>query len=181
MTAPTPSDVVSFWQGAGRERWFAKDDAFDREVALRLGSLQADAAEGRLEAWAHDPLGSLALVLLLDQVPRNLFRGTARAFATDGTARAIATRALAAGWDRQVPGALRPFFFLPFMHSEDLGDQDRCVALYQAAGDEDGLKWAREHRDIIARFGRFPHRNAALGRAMTPEEAEFLAGGGFTG
>lgn len=120
-------------------------------------------------------------MLLLDQLPRNIHRGTAAAFACDPAARAAAGRAIAAGFDGQVEPLLRPFFYLPFMHSEDLADQERCVALYRASGDAAWLKYALEHRDIIARFGRFPHRNRALGRASTPEEAACLAGGGFTG
>ena len=127
------------------------------------------------------PEGALALLILLDQFPRNMFRGAARAFATDPLARAIAAGALLKGFDAQVPPEMRGFFYLPFMHSEDLADQERCVALYQAAGDADGLKWAQEHADIIRRFGRFPHRNAVLGRASTPEEQAFLDSGGFAG
>lgn len=175
------SSLVDFWRQAGRDRWFTKDDAFDAELRRRFEPTQRAAARGELDAWAATHDGALALVLLLDQLPRNLHRGSADAFATDGKARAIAAEALDNGFDRQVDPALRPFFFLPFMHSEDLAEQDLCVSLYEAAGDEDGVKWAKMHRDIIARFGRFPHRNPALGRETTPEEAEFLAGDGFKG
>jgi len=118
---------------------------------------------------------------VLDQFPRNMFRGDARTFAADPLARAVAERALARGFDRAVAPALRTFFYLPFEHSENLADQERCVALNRAAEDEDGLKWAELHADIIRRFGRFPHRNKALGRATTPEEQAFLDSGGFAG
>ena len=121
----------------------------------------------------------MALLLLLDQFPRNMFRGTARMFATDPAAVEVATLALAHGFDAQVPEALRSFFYLPFMHSERLEDQQRALELY--AGAPDGGKWATTHADIIRRFGRFPHRNAMLGRTTTPEEQAFLDAGGFAG
>lgn len=175
------SSILEFWREAGRERWFAKDDAFDAQLRERFEPTRQAAAAGKLDAWAETPEGALALVLLLDQLPRNLFRGSAEAFATDEKARHVASAALERGFDRQVDPVLRPFFFLPFMHSEDLAEQDLCVRLYEAAGDEDGAKWAKMHRDIIARFGRFPHRNPALGRDTTAEEAAFLAGDGFKG
>ncbi len=139
------------------------------------------AAAGKLTAWEQDAQGALALLILLDQFPRNMFRGSARAFATDPMARAIAAGALVRGFDARAPEGMRSFFFLPFEHSEDLADQERCIALNKAAGDADGLKWAEIHADIIRRFGRFPHRNAVLGRVTTPEEQAFLDGGGFAG
>jgi uncharacterized protein (DUF924 family) len=121
------------------------------------------------------PDGALAVVLLLDQFPRNMFRGTRRVYQTDATALDVADRAIERGFDSQVEPALRGFFYLPFEHSESLADQERSVALHEAAGDEDGLTWARHHHDIVARFGRFPHRNAILGRESTPEELAYLA------
>jgi uncharacterized protein (DUF924 family) len=178
---PTASDVVAFWREAGPKRWFEKDFIFDQEIRERFLAAHELAAEGGLGAWEKTAEGALALLILLDQFPRNMFRNDARAFATDPMARAIAAGALVRGFDAQVPAELRGFFYLPFEHSEDLADQERGIAFYQAAGDSDGLKWAEIHADIIRRFGRFPHRNAVLGRATTPEEQAFLDGGGFSG
>ena len=177
----SPADVVAFWRDAGPERWFKKDANFDDEIRARFLKLHEAAAAGQLTAWEATAEGALALLILLDQFPRNMFRGDARAFASDPLARAIAAGALVRGFDAQVPGSMRGFFYLPFEHSENLTDQERCVAFHKAIGDADGLKWAEIHADIIRRFGRFPHRNAVLGRATTPEEQEFLDGGGFAG
>lgn len=181
-TAPTPSasDVISFWQAAGPTRWFRSDTDFDRRFRESFLGAHEAAALGELDDWAASPEGALALVLLLDQFPRNAFRGTARVYATDARARRIADAAVRAGHDRAVPQELRQFFYLPFMHSEDPADQERCVALNEAAGGE-SLRWAKHHRDVVLRFGRFPHRNAVLGRPGTPEEERFLAEGGFGG
>jgi uncharacterized protein (DUF924 family) len=177
-----PRAVVSFWRAAGPGRWFRKSKTFDAEVGRRLGSLHYWAAAGMLDSLAmKSAQGALALVLLLDQVPRNMFRGSARAFATDEHAREIARYALSRGFDRRVPRALRSFFYLPFMHSEEVGDQELCVALYDAQKDKNGVHWAELHLDIIRRFGRFPHRNAALGRSTTEAEEQFLQQGGFAG
>lgn len=182
MSAPLASaaDIVSFWQKAGPDRWFKKDPAFDREIRERFLTAHEAAAAGKLSDWEQDPQGALALLILLDQIPRNMFRGDARTFATDPLARAVAAGAIVRGFDSQFPGDMRGFFYLPFMHSEDLADQERSVTLYRAAG-LDNLKYAKEHADIIRRFGRFPHRNAALGRTTTPEEQAFLDSGGFAG
>jgi len=178
---PTAADVVTFWREAGPKRWFEKDTAFDDEIRARFLATYEAAAAGKLAAWEQSAQGALALLILLDQFPRNMFRGEARAFATDPLARAITAGALLRGFDAQVPAELRCFFYLPFEHSENLADQERGIALYQAAGDADNLKWAELHADIIRRFGRFPHRNAVLGRTTTPEEQAFLDGGGFAG
>jgi uncharacterized protein (DUF924 family) len=175
------ADVVSFWKEAGPERWFNKNAAFDKEIRERFFDTYEAAATGRLSDWEQSAQGALALLILLDQFPRNMFRGDARAFATDPLARAITAGAIIRGFDSQVPKELRSFFYLPFEHSEDLADQERCIALNKATGDADGLKWAEIHADIIRRFGRFPHRNAALGRTTTPKEQAFLDGGGFAG
>jgi uncharacterized protein (DUF924 family) len=175
------ADVVAFWREAGPKRWFEKDFAFDQEIRERFLSAYELAAEGGLRAWEKTAAGALALLVLLDQFPRNMFRNDARTFATDPLARAIAAGAIVRGFDAQVPAELRSFFYLPFEHSEDFADQERGIAFYKAAGDADGLKWAEIHADIIRRFGRFPHRNAVLGRATTPEEKAFLDGGGFSG
>jgi len=175
------ADVIAFWQAAGPDRWYEKDDAFDKEIRERfLGTYEA-AAAGKLSDWEQSAQGALALLILLDQFPRNMFRGDARAFASDPLARAIAAGAIVRGFDSQVAKELREFFYLPFEHSEDLADQERCIALNKAAGDQHNLKWAEIHADIIRRFGRFPHRNAALGRVTTPEEQAFLDAGGFAG
>jgi len=176
-----PADIIGFWRDAGPERWFNKDTAFDAEIRERFLAAHEAAAGGQSSAWEATAEGALALLILLDQFPRNMFRGTARAFATDPLARAIAAGALVRGFDAQVPADMRAFFYLPFEHSEDMADQERALALYKASGDADGLKWAELHADIIRRFGRFPHRNAVLGRATTPDEQAFLDGGGFAG
>ena len=175
------AEVVSFWRDAGPDRWFNKDAAFDKVIHERFFDTYEAAANGKLSDWEHSAQGALALLILLDQFPRNMFRGDARAFATDPLARAITAGGIIRGFDSQVPNELRSFFYLPFEHSEDLADQERGIALNKAAGDTENLKWAEIHADIIRRFGRFPHRNAALGRATTPEEQAFLDGGGFAG
>jgi len=175
------ADVVSFWQEAGPDRWFTKDADFDRQIRERFFDTYEAAAAGKLSGWEQSAQGALALLILLDQFPRNMFRGDARAFATDPLARAITAGAIIRGFDSQVPKGLRGFFYVPFEHSEDLADQERCIALNKAIGDADNLKWAEIHADTIRRFGRFPHRNAALGRTTTPEEQTFLDGGGFAG
>ena len=171
--------VVAFWRDAGPERWFAKDDAFDAEIRTRFLETHMTAARRELDGWAETAEGALALLLLLDQFPRNLFRGTAHQFATDPLAKRIAEQAIAAGHDLAVGPGLRSFFYLPFEHSEALADQERAVAL--TAYDPETMKWAAIHRDIIARFGRFPHRNRSLGRDTAADEAAFLEAGGFGG
>jgi len=177
----TPAEVIAFWREAGPEHWFEKDEVFDEAIRARFLALHERAAAGELKDWKNSAEGTLALLLLFDQFPRNMFRGTARAFATDELARAIAAGALLKNFDAQVPSDLRTFLYLPFEHSEDMADQERGLALYTAAGDQNDLKWAQIHADIIRRFGRFPHRNAALGRSTTPEEQAFLDAGGFAG
>jgi uncharacterized protein (DUF924 family) len=175
------NDVLTFWRDAGPDKWFGKDDAFDRAIQDNFLATHEAAASGQLQYWERTPDGALALVIALDQFPRNMFRGSARAFAADALARDAADRALAKGFDRKVAPALRAFFYLPLMHSEKINDQERCVALCRTLGNEDNLKYAELHADIIRRFGRFPHRNAVLGRESTPAEQAFLNGGGFAG
>jgi uncharacterized protein (DUF924 family) len=175
------ADVVAFWRDAGPDAWFKKDAAFDDEIRRRFLATHEAAAAGQLSDWEHSAQGALALLILLDQFPRNMFRGKDRMFASDPLARAIAAGAIVRGFDAQVEKAMRSFFYLPFEHSEDPADQARSVAFYKASGDADGLKWAEIHADIIRRFGRFPHRNVALGRATTAEEQKFLDEGGFGG
>jgi uncharacterized protein (DUF924 family) len=176
----TPQSVLAFWRAAGPDKWFEKDAGFDAEIRRRFRETYEAAAAGEL-AWNENPQGALALVIVLDQFPRNMFRDSACAFAADPLAREVAARAIARGFDHAVPIAERMFFYLPFEHSETLADQDRCVALNRASGDADAIKWAELHADIIRRFGRFPHRNAVLGRVTTAEEQAFLDRGGFAG
>jgi uncharacterized protein (DUF924 family) len=180
MTKIIPADVVKFWEEAGPERWFSPDAAFDALVRETWLATHEAAARGELAAWEATAEGRLALLLLLDQFPRNIFRGLPHAYATDLLAYNIAMRAMARRDDETYQNPWRRWFYLPFMHSERLADQQRCLDLCQAAGDEESYDSAREHFDIIARFGRFPHRNAALGRLTTPEEQAFLDAGGFT-
>jgi uncharacterized protein (DUF924 family) len=171
---------VTFWREAGPETWFKKDAAFDGAIADRFGELHARAAAGHFAAWASTPEGALALVLLLDQFSRNLCRGSPQAFAQDERALEIARAAIHAGFDQALPSELRAFFFMPFMHSERIADQERCVALCHAYAPFN-LRYALEHERIIRRFGRFPHRNAVLGRTMSAAEQTFMDGGGFAG
>ena len=171
----TIEEVLAFWRAAGPDKWFARDDAFDEPCRERFLLTHEAAARGDLNQWELVPDGALALCLLLDQFPRNIFRGTRRAYRTDAVAVDVADRAIERKHDRAVAPELRRFFYLPFSHSEDPADQERSVALAEALGDPDTAKWARHHRDIVARFGRFPHRNAILGRPTTDEEAAFLA------
>lgn len=176
----TPEDVVGFWREAGAEKWFARDAGFDELFRERFLAAHMAAARRELDHWMDSAEGALALMVLLDQFPRNAFRGTAHMFATDALALAFAQQALDAGFDRETPEALRLFLYLPFEHSEVLADQRRAVELCEPLGapfDE----YARIHLEVIERFGRFPHRNAAFGRDTTAEEQAFLDGGGFSG
>ncbi|MBR0830784.1 DUF924 domain-containing protein [Bradyrhizobium manausense] len=178
---PTPAGVLAFWREAGSERWYKRDDAFDTEIRDRYLDVWRKAAAGELSCWEDSDDGTLALVIVLDQFPRNMFRGDPRTFSTDALAREVARRALGRGVDTRIDPTLREFLYLPLMHSEHLGDQLHCVALFRAIGDAENLKYAEEHADIISRFGRFPHRNPVLGRTMTAEEQDFLDKGGFRG
>ncbi len=177
---PRAAALLAFWLDAGPKRWFARDDAFDAALRERFMALHLAAARRELDGWTAQPDGAIALVLLLDQFPRNAFRGTAHMYATDALARQAADRLLGAGFDLAVDARLRPFCYLPFMHSEALSDQQRSVALNAPLGGE-SLRFARHHHDIVARFGRFPHRNRALGRETSAEEQAFLDAGGFGG
>ncbi|TWA95950.1 DUF924 family protein [Bradyrhizobium stylosanthis] len=184
----TPSGILAFWREAGRERWYERSDAFDADVRRRFLPLWQKAATGELAAWEASDDGALALVIVLDQFPRNMFRDDPRTFSSDARAREVARRAIDRGADRRVDPVLREFLYLPFMHSEHLPDQEHCVALFQntenvanEADSAENLKYARVHADIIRRFGRFPHRNRVLGRPTTEEEQAFLDNGGFSG
>ncbi|MCI0599290.1 MAG: DUF924 family protein [Beijerinckiaceae bacterium] len=177
---PEASTLVDYWREAGCGLWFAKDAEFDRRFRERFLSLHEAAARGELHGWLGTPDGALALLVLLDQFPRNAFRGTPRMYACDEMARDVAAAAISAGHDRAILPELQLFFYLPFGHSENLPDQERSVALNQRLG-QPNVEHAEGHRDVIRRFGRFPHRNPILGRAMTPEEQQFLDDGGYAG
>lgn len=172
--------VTKFWRDAGEDAWFEKNEAFDADFGNRFLDLHYAAARRECDGWSDHAEGSLALMILLDQFPRNCFRGTGHMCATDPLARHFAQKAVLAGHDLLLEPELRVFLYLPFEHSELLADQERSVAL-TAANAPEYLKYAEEHRDIIQRFGRFPHRNRMLGRETTAEEQAFLDGGGFSG
>jgi uncharacterized protein (DUF924 family) len=175
----TPSTIVGFWKEAGPEAWYKKDPRFDFIFRENCRTAHFAAARRQLDNWIETAQGALALMLLLDQYPRNSFRGTAHQFATDPLALSFARQAVARGYLDQAEPELRQFLLLPYEHSETLADHDALVPL--AASDPEIAKWAVIHRDIIVRFGRFPHRNAALGRETTAEEQAFLDQGGFGG
>lgn len=172
--------VVAFWRDAGPRMWFAKDAHFDQRFRDCFLIAHDAAARRLLDAWLSSAEGALALMILLDQFPRNAFRGTPRMYATDALAREFADGALAAGYDRAVTQDLRVFFYLPFGHSETLADQDRSVRLAGQLPDPHPSR-ARHHREIVRRFGRFPHRNPILGRVSTAEEQQYMDGGGYVG
>ena len=176
-----PADILAFWREAGSERWYKRDDAFDAEVRRRYLALWQQAGAGQLSSWEATDDGALALTIVLDQFPRNMFRGDSQTYSSDALAREVASRAIGRGADKRVDATLLEFLYMPFMHSEHLPDQLRCIELFRNAGNTDNLKYAEDHADIVARFGRFPHRNHILGRATTPEEQAFLDGGGFSG
>lgn len=180
MEQVTPGAVIAFWKQAGPKRWFAKDDAFDTQFRETFQTAHFQAARRELEDWIATADGALALLLLLDQYPRNAFRGSAHMFATDPLALHYARRMIEAGLDQQVEPALRAFCYLPFEHSEQLADQQESLRLNQAL-DASTYHWAQEHARIIERYGRFPHRNAVLGRSSTEDEVMFLQNGGFSG
>ena len=183
--SPQPAQVIAFWQEAGPGRWFNPDATFDAVIHERFSALHREAAAGHLSSWEEDAPGALALILVTDQFPRNLYRHSALAFATDEMARHVADRALAHRFDQQTQPQLRGFFYLPFEHHEDEASQVRAVTLFEKlaeeTGEADGLNWARLHWGLIAQFGRFPHRNTVLGRLSTPQEIAYLAQGGFAG
>jgi uncharacterized protein (DUF924 family) len=179
-TIATAEDVVGFWREAGPSRWYRKDEAFDRDFRDRFLATHEAAVRAELDDWLATPGGALALCILLDQFPRNAFRGTARMFASDAKAREVARSALSRHLDQHVDADLRQFFVMPFMHSEDLADQQLCVRLAQELP-TDTLRYAVQHKEIVERFGHFPHRNAVLSRATSVEEQRFLDEGGFSG
>lgn len=167
--------VLDFWFSPQMQPyWFAKSDDVDAEIRAQFLDLHADACAGRLDDWKQNADTALALTIVFDQFPRNMFRGSPQSFASDGLALDVAIQAMDHGFDREVSADQRQFFYLPLMHSEDLDVQNRSVEIYQKLGNENSLDFARQHRDIIAQFGRFPHRNKVLGRENTAEETEFL-------
>ena len=178
MRAVTPAAVLEFWFKQDRKAWFEKNPAFDEDLRARFLPLHEKAVTGQLESWKNEPKSCLALVILLDQVPRNTFRGAARAFASDALALCAARAIVDRGWDQAMTADEQMFAYLPFEHSESLVDQEHSLQLFEG---NENYEWARRHWEIVRRFGRFPHRNAALGRANTPEEIEFLKqpGSGF--
>ncbi len=188
-TTMTPTDVVGFWREAGADTWFKRDDEFDADFSRRFGGAHHAAARGECESRLETAEGALALQILLEQFPRNVFRGSAHSYATDGLARHYAHRAVDAGLDQQIEGPMRAFLYMPFEHSESLADQNRAVTLVEALGDDGFTRFAELHRDlmpralpaVVQRFGRFPHRNRALGRESIQDELEYLASGGFAG
>jgi uncharacterized protein (DUF924 family) len=177
----TSNSLLQFWRDIGSERRFRKDEALDAEIRERFLDLHRRAADGGLDDWLEHADSALALVILLDQFPRNMFRGSAEAFATDELALRHSIGAIEKGQHLAADRSLFFFFFLPFMHCERIAEQEQCVFLAHAHPSSEILPHARTHRDIIRRFGRFPHRNTALGRSTTASEAAFLAAGGFSG
>jgi uncharacterized protein (DUF924 family) len=177
----TPIEIITFWREAGYERWYKKDDAFDADIRQRFLATWDAALAGQHDDWQDSDDGTLALLIVLDQFPRNMFRGDPRTFASDPKAREVADRAIARGVDQRLDSVMRQFVYLPFEHSENVADQQRSVALFKALGDAENLRYAEIHEDIIRKFGRFPHRNQVLGRTTTDAEAAFLKSGGFAG
>jgi uncharacterized protein (DUF924 family) len=172
----SPQSIVEFWfSDAVRPLWFGATPEFDKQVRERFELLWQQGAQGKLDGWVENVAGALALVILLDQIPLNIYRGQARSFSTEAKARDIAWYVIDKGWDVNLPDEQKAFLYMPFMHSESLADQDRSVALYEAAKLDNNLKFAKHHRDIIRRFGRFPHRNKILGRESSEAEEVYLA------
>jgi len=176
-----PGEVLAFWRAAGSERWYKRDDAFDTSVRERFLGLWQKALAGELSSWERTHDGALALIIVLDQFPRNMFRDDPKAYSSDALALEVARRAITRGADRHLEPELLEFLYIPFMHSEHLADQLSCVELFRNAGRPENLKYAEDHADIVRRFSRFPHRNRVLGRLTTSEEQAFLDGGGFSG
>ena len=178
----TPDEILAFWlDEVGEDGWYRQDEALDATIRDRFLPVWDEAMEGRFGLWLTHSAGVLAYIVLMDQFPRNMFRGDARSFASDGIARAAAKQAIHRGWDLRIDAPARQFFYLPLMHSENLSDQDRCVRLMKERlpDSPSNLLHARAHREVIRRFGRFPYRNAALGRSDTAAEKAFAAEGGY--
>lgn len=174
-------EIIDFWMQAGPAKWYAKDDGFDQSIRDKFAAAHRAAARGEYAHWEKEQMGVLALLLLLDQFPRNMFRNSAHAFATDPMALNVARRAIGNGCDGYCSASQKQFFYMPLMHSEDIADQEYCLTLCLQSGSVENVKFARIHRDIIARFGRFPHRNLVFGRHSSEAEQAFLDEGGFAG
>jgi len=177
----TPRDIIDFWTAAGPARWFTRDAAFDGELSVRFKDLLAEGRAGHLDSWAETAEGALGLVILLDQFSRNIHRGSPLMFAADKRALALAKVSISRGDHYAFPVPVAKWLYMPFEHAEDIDAQERSVGLFGARGPAENVPYAIEHRDIIARFGRFPHRNAILGRPSSPAERDYLADGGFAG
>jgi len=177
MTDPiSPDEVLEFWYSAAmRPRWFDSTPQLDAEIRRRFEALWQRAANGELDHWCGNAEGCLALVIVLDQLPLNMFRGQAESFLTEAQAVAASKLAIARGYDKQIPPERRAFLYMPLMHSENLADQDLSVRMFEQSGLEGNMRWARHHRELIRKYGRFPHRNASLGRESSPEERAYLA------
>ena len=182
-TIVSPAEVVEFWFSEPiRQQWFNAGEGLDEDIRQRFLSSWQAARDGELNAWENSADGALALVIVLDQLPLNMFRGQADSFSTETASREVADRAIAAGLDQQLSASHRMMLYLPYMHGESMADQDRAIELFEAAGLNDNAKWAKHHRSIVQSFGRFPHRNAILGRKSSPEELAWLASpDAFTG
>ena len=178
-----PDEILTYWlDEVGEAGWYKGGEALDAEIRRRFEADWIRAVDGACLLWLTYPTSALAYIILTDQFPRNMFRDTGKAFASDRLALTAAKKALARGWDLRVEGAARQFFYMPLMHSECLGDQERCVRLMKERmpdGDDASLLHAKAHREVIRLFGRFPTRNSALDRATTPPEAEFVEKGGY--
>ena len=179
----TPDSILSFWlDEIGPDGWYQPPEGLDETIRARFEETWQGAMDGRFGLWLTYPSGALAYIVLLDQFPRNMFRGTGRAFASDEIAKAAAKQAIHRGWDMKIDEPARQFFYMPLMHSECMSDQERCVRLMKERMPETGasnLMHARVHREVIRRFGRFPYRNDALSRRTTDAEQRFVAGGGY--
>lgn len=177
-----PVEILDYWSSLGNEGWWTKNEDVDREIVERFGEIHAQACNGELDQWAENADGALALIIVLDQFSRNMFRGSGRSFSQDKQALAIAKSAIESGLDKDVREDLKVFFYLPFEHCETIAEQEQSVLYqYSILDKPEALKAALEHREIIQRFGRFPHRNEVLGRHTTPAEQAYLDGGGFKG
>lgn len=182
MPIARPREILDFWFAAGRDKWFATYPSFDSEIRKRFGDTHMVACDGKLDDWMKDAQSALALVIVLDQFSRNMHRDDHRAWENDNKALGVAREAIRRRFDVEVPATVRQWFYLPFMHAENIEAQRESLHYHATRLDDaETLRWAEEHADIIKRFGRFPHRNAVLGRESTPEEQSFLDAGGFAG